>query len=93
MAGLIRAGSNLALLPAMETDVTLRSIDRTIVIECKYTESLYQQDSLQRNCVQRIYINYLRTCLTLRADRHLMVSPMVSSYTPQQEWILINHTG
>lgn len=37
------AGSNLALLPAMETDVTLRSIDRTIVIECKYTESLYQQ--------------------------------------------------
>lgn len=30
------------LLPSMETDVTLRSIDRTIVIECKYTESLYQ---------------------------------------------------
>lgn len=31
------------LLPSMETDVTLRSTDRTIVIECKYTESLYQK--------------------------------------------------
>jgi 5-methylcytosine-specific restriction enzyme subunit McrC len=35
-------GSDLKLLPQMETDVTLRSADRTIVIECKYTESLYQ---------------------------------------------------
>lgn len=35
-------GSDLKLLPHMETDVTLRSTDRTIIIECKYTESLYQ---------------------------------------------------
>jgi 5-methylcytosine-specific restriction enzyme subunit McrC len=35
-------GSDLKLLPLMETDVTLRSADRTIVIECKYAESLYE---------------------------------------------------
>ena len=35
-------GSDLNLLPHMETDVTLRSADRTIIIECKYTESLYK---------------------------------------------------
>jgi 5-methylcytosine-specific restriction enzyme subunit McrC len=40
--GVAADGSDLALLPLMETDVTLRSEDRTIVIECKYTESLYQ---------------------------------------------------
>jgi 5-methylcytosine-specific restriction enzyme subunit McrC len=28
----------------METDVTLRSSARTIVVECKYTESIYQQN-------------------------------------------------
>jgi 5-methylcytosine-specific restriction enzyme subunit McrC len=31
------------LLPEMVTDVTLRSPDRTIIIECKYTESVYQR--------------------------------------------------
>src|SRR5439155_1415519 len=36
-------GSDLNLLPHMETDVTLRSADRTIIVECKYTESLYQK--------------------------------------------------
>jgi 5-methylcytosine-specific restriction enzyme subunit McrC len=36
-------GSDLRLLPRIETDATLRSQDRTIVIECKYTESLYQK--------------------------------------------------
>jgi 5-methylcytosine-specific restriction enzyme subunit McrC len=35
-------GSDLNLLPAMITDVSLRSASRTIIIECKYTESLYQ---------------------------------------------------
>ncbi len=35
-------GSDLNLLPRMMTDVTLRSPERTIIIECKYTESLYQ---------------------------------------------------
>jgi 5-methylcytosine-specific restriction enzyme subunit McrC len=35
-------GSDLNLLPLMNTDVTLRSASRTIIIECKYTESLYQ---------------------------------------------------
>jgi 5-methylcytosine-specific restriction enzyme subunit McrC len=35
--------SDLDLIPQMETDVTLRSADRTIVIECKYTDSLYQR--------------------------------------------------
>jgi 5-methylcytosine-specific restriction enzyme subunit McrC len=35
-------GSDLKLLPQMEIDVTLRSADRTIVIECKYTESLFE---------------------------------------------------
>jgi 5-methylcytosine-specific restriction enzyme subunit McrC len=35
-------GSNLQFLPRMITDATLRSSDRTIIIECKYTESLYQ---------------------------------------------------
>ena len=34
--------SDLKWLPQMETDVTLRSADRTIIIECKYTESLFQ---------------------------------------------------
>jgi len=35
-------GSDLNLLPQMMTDVTLRSPERTIIIECKYTESLHQ---------------------------------------------------
>ena len=35
-------GSDLNLLPIMETDVSLRSSTRTIIIECKYAESLYQ---------------------------------------------------
>jgi 5-methylcytosine-specific restriction enzyme subunit McrC len=35
-------GSDLKLLPQMVTDVSLRATDRTIIIECKCTESLYQ---------------------------------------------------
>lgn len=35
-------GSDLKWLPKMETDVTLRSRDRTIVIECKYTDYLFE---------------------------------------------------
>jgi 5-methylcytosine-specific restriction enzyme subunit McrC len=35
-------GSDLNLLPAMYTDVSLRSASRTIIVECKYTESLYR---------------------------------------------------
>lgn len=35
-------GADFTLLPQMETDVTLRSPGRTVVVECKYTESLYQ---------------------------------------------------
>jgi 5-methylcytosine-specific restriction enzyme subunit McrC len=35
-------GSDLRLLPEMSTDATLRSPNRTIIIECKYTETLYQ---------------------------------------------------
>jgi 5-methylcytosine-specific restriction enzyme subunit McrC len=35
-------GSDLSVLPMMNTDVTLRSGTRTIIIECKYTQSLYE---------------------------------------------------
>ncbi len=35
-------GSDLDLLPAMSTDASLRSVNRTIVIECKYTGKLFQ---------------------------------------------------
>lgn len=35
--------ADIALIPQMETDVTLRSSVRTIVVECKYTESIYQK--------------------------------------------------
>ncbi len=35
-------GADLSLLPQMESDVSLRSRHRTIIIECKYTESLYE---------------------------------------------------
>jgi 5-methylcytosine-specific restriction enzyme subunit McrC len=35
--------ADLRLLPQMRSDVSLRSADRTIIIECKYTESLYQR--------------------------------------------------
>jgi 5-methylcytosine-specific restriction enzyme subunit McrC len=38
------ADSNFDLVPKMETDVTLRSASRTIVIECKYTDSIYQEN-------------------------------------------------
>jgi 5-methylcytosine-specific restriction enzyme subunit McrC len=34
--------SDLKFLPQMETDVTLRPQERTVVIECKYTEALYE---------------------------------------------------
>ena len=36
-------GSDFKWLPQMETDVTLRSAGRTIIVECKYTESLFQR--------------------------------------------------
>ncbi len=35
-------GSNLDFLPAMSTDASLRSINRTIIVECKYTKTLFQ---------------------------------------------------
>jgi 5-methylcytosine-specific restriction enzyme subunit McrC len=35
-------GSDLNLLPAMFTDASLRSPSRTIIIECKYTQKLFQ---------------------------------------------------
>jgi 5-methylcytosine-specific restriction enzyme subunit McrC len=35
-------GSDLGLLPEMLTDVSLRSVNRTIIIECKYSEAVYQ---------------------------------------------------
>lgn len=35
-------GSDLGFLPAMSTDASLRSVNRTIIIECKYTEILFQ---------------------------------------------------
>jgi 5-methylcytosine-specific restriction enzyme subunit McrC len=34
-------GSDLSFLPMMITDASLRSIDRTIIVECKYTEKLF----------------------------------------------------
>jgi 5-methylcytosine-specific restriction enzyme subunit McrC len=34
-------GSDLTLVPVMVTDASLRSTDRTIIIECKYTEKLF----------------------------------------------------
>ncbi len=40
-------GADFALVPQMETDVTLRSASRTIVVECKYVESMYQQNYLK----------------------------------------------
>ena len=36
------AGSDLKLLPEMRTDASLRSHNRTIIIECKYSEKLFQ---------------------------------------------------
>jgi 5-methylcytosine-specific restriction enzyme subunit McrC len=55
--------SDPGLLPAMETDVTLRSMNKTIVIECKYTESLYQRhffkDKLRSAHLYQLYA-YLR---------------------------------
>jgi 5-methylcytosine-specific restriction enzyme subunit McrC len=36
--------SEFGLLPQMETDVTLRSRNRVIIIECKYTDSMYQRN-------------------------------------------------
>jgi 5-methylcytosine-specific restriction enzyme subunit McrC len=36
--------ADFALIPQMETDVTLRSDSSVIVIECKYTESIYQRN-------------------------------------------------
>jgi 5-methylcytosine-specific restriction enzyme subunit McrC len=35
-------GSDFKWLPQMETDATLRSAGRTVIVECKYTESLFQ---------------------------------------------------
>lgn len=40
-------GSDLGLLPTMNTDVSLRSPGRTIIIECKYTAALYQNRFLE----------------------------------------------
>ena len=41
-AGSALGESSMKLLPHMETDVTVWSADRTLVIECKYTEALYE---------------------------------------------------
>jgi len=39
--GITMEGSGQSLLPVMVTDATLRSTDRTIIVECKYTEKLF----------------------------------------------------
>ena len=44
VAGQPLDGADFSLVPQMETDVTLRSPSRCIVVECKYTESIYQQN-------------------------------------------------
>jgi 5-methylcytosine-specific restriction enzyme subunit McrC len=35
-------GSDLSFLPTMSTDASLRSANRTIIIECKYTERIFR---------------------------------------------------
>jgi 5-methylcytosine-specific restriction enzyme subunit McrC len=43
-AGSPISDADFALVPQMETDLTLRGDSRVIVVECKYTESIYQRN-------------------------------------------------
>jgi 5-methylcytosine-specific restriction enzyme subunit McrC len=42
--GMSLGGADFSLVPKMQTDVTLRSSGRCIVVECKYTDSLFQMN-------------------------------------------------
>ncbi len=68
------AGSNIDLLPRMKTDVTLRSASRTVIIECKYTESLYQRNFL-RDKLRSAHLYQLNAYLRNFASESVGVTP------------------
>jgi len=71
-------GADFALVPQMETDVTLRSSARTIVVECKYTQSIYQQ-------------NYFKG--KYRSEHLYQISAYLQNLEPRAEGILLYPTA
>jgi len=71
-------GADFALVPQMETDVTLRSSARTIVVECKYPESIYQQ-------------NYFKG--KFRSEHLYQLSAYLQNLEPRAEGILLYPTA
>ena len=56
--------SDLQMVPGMQTDVSLRSSDRTIIIECKYTNHHFQS-RVDRETLRSSHLYQL--CTYLRA--------------------------
>ncbi len=87
-------GSDLKLLPTMNTDVTLRSASRTIIIECKYTESLYQNrflaDKLKSSHLYQLSA-YLRNLenngATDRCAEGMLLYPTAGKSLAQAFWL------
>ena len=77
-AGSALDGADFALVPHMETDVTLRSSSRTIVVECKYTESIYQQ-------------NYFKS--KFRSGHLYQLAAYLQNLEPRSEGILLYPTA
>jgi 5-methylcytosine-specific restriction enzyme subunit McrC len=71
-------GADFALVPHMETDVTLRSSARTIVVECKYTESIYQ-------------VNYFKG--KFRSEHLYQLAAYLQNLEPGAEGILLYPTA
>jgi hypothetical protein len=62
-------GSDLNALPQMETDVTLRSRERTIIVECKYADSLFQNRFFSEK-LRSAHLYQLTTYLRNSNERH-----------------------
>jgi 5-methylcytosine-specific restriction enzyme subunit McrC len=81
----------------METDVTLRSIDRTIVIECKYTESLYQHrffaDKLRSGHLYQLfaYLRNLENRAAPDSDAEGILLYPTAGVKIDQSYLLQNH--
>jgi 5-methylcytosine-specific restriction enzyme subunit McrC len=71
-------GADFSLIPQMKTDVTLRSPARCIVVECKYTESLYQ-------------VNYFKS--RFRSGHLYQLAAYLQNLGPGSEGILLYPTA
>ena len=48
---------SLNLLPRMETDITIRSSEKILIVDAKYYKSIFHDEWEQKNFIRKIFIN------------------------------------